>query len=173
MTIEQLDRWHADALRVIKLKTDEAENGHDWVVDAHTLSSWQLLELVGLATIGYGGMEAAKCPNRRDCEMTKQDRIAKLEAELARLKNDKWPKTTVIYVHEEDLFTEAEELGLEESAEEVFAHSLYELGLEVQVHSSGKTLLVRVQDGDDFVPLARPIVLADPEMSDEDEEGNE
>lgn len=105
--------------------------------------------------------------------MTKQDRIAKLEAELARLKNDNWPKTTVIYVHEEDLFTEAEELGLEESAEEVFAHSLYELGLEVQVHSSGKTLLVRVQDGDDFVPLARPIVLAEPEMSDEDEEENE
>lgn len=96
--------------------------------------------------------------------MTKQDRIAKLEAELARLKNDNWPKTTVIYVHEEDLFTEAEELGLEESAEEVFAHSLYELGLEVQVHSSGKTLLVSVQDGDTFVPLARPIVLAEPEM---------
>lgn len=50
---DDLDRLEQDALRVLKMKTEQAQKGHDWVVDSHSLSSSRLLELVALAKLGY------------------------------------------------------------------------------------------------------------------------
>ena len=42
----------ASANRTIELKRREAEREHDWVVDSHSLSSCQLLELLAVAELG-------------------------------------------------------------------------------------------------------------------------
>jgi len=53
MHLDELDRLHDEARRTLKLKIDNAEKGHDWVVDAHTITSTKLLELVALARLGW------------------------------------------------------------------------------------------------------------------------
>ena len=41
------------ALRLLKLKTEQAKKGNDWVLDSHSMSSCQLLELVAIARLGH------------------------------------------------------------------------------------------------------------------------
>ncbi len=50
---DDLQRLEDAAKRTLHLKQTEAEKGHDWVVDAHSLTSCSLLELVALAKIGW------------------------------------------------------------------------------------------------------------------------
>lgn len=53
MHMDELERLEEAARRTLALKQREAEKGHDWVVDAHTLTSTKLLELVALARFGW------------------------------------------------------------------------------------------------------------------------
>lgn len=50
--IERIKELRSAALKTIELKTKEAANTHDWVVDAHILTSWELLELLRFAELG-------------------------------------------------------------------------------------------------------------------------
>lgn len=61
---EDLDRLEQAALSTIELKTKAAREGHDWVVDSHSLTSTNLLELVALARLGYPVWKRAGNKNR-------------------------------------------------------------------------------------------------------------
>ena len=53
LTFEDLERLEDQALRTIRLKTEQAQKGNDWVVDSHPIASHKLLELVALAKLGH------------------------------------------------------------------------------------------------------------------------
>lgn len=60
MSEEELDRLEQDALRTLRIKSENARKGNDWVVDAHTLTSCKLIELVSLAKRGWPIWKAEK-----------------------------------------------------------------------------------------------------------------
>jgi hypothetical protein len=53
LMMEDLDRLEDQALRTIRLKTEQAQKGNDWVCDGHSISSCKLLELIALAKLGH------------------------------------------------------------------------------------------------------------------------
>ena len=53
MHFDELERLEGEALKTLRMKTEQAQKGHDWVVDSHSFTSHRLLELVALAKLGW------------------------------------------------------------------------------------------------------------------------
>lgn len=52
LNLNDLDFLTEECRRTLDLKRREAERGHDWVVDSHSISSTRLLELLAYARLG-------------------------------------------------------------------------------------------------------------------------
>lgn len=68
MTKDDLDRLEEAALTCIRIKTENAQKGNDWVVDSHSLTSHRLLELVALARRGYMNNEETEINRQGLCQ---------------------------------------------------------------------------------------------------------
>lgn len=68
---EDLDRMETDAERTLSLKLAAAKEGHDWVVDSHSMGSHKLVEIVALARLGLQAQESLPGLIRASKEMMK------------------------------------------------------------------------------------------------------
>ena len=50
---EWIAQKREECLKLVSLKAKEAATSHDWVIDSHSLSSCQLLELLRFAELGF------------------------------------------------------------------------------------------------------------------------